>query len=86
MYCPPGREGLWTLFPAHPRFTRMYGVTHSIAFQAILYIQNINQLGQAPHLPKKHIFLSFFDNFSAKIFGDSEIIITFAPKLIIVKQ
>jgi len=64
----------------------MYGVTHSIAFQAILYIQNINQLGQSPHLPKKHIFLLFNDNFSAKIFGYSKNIITFAPKLIIVKQ
>ena len=28
--------------PAHPRFTRMYGVTHSIAFQAIPNLQDLN--------------------------------------------
>ena len=37
-------------------------------------------------LPKKHTFLLFNDIFSAKIFGYSKNIITFAPKLIIVKQ
>ena len=46
--------------PAHPRFTRMYGVTHSIAFQAILYIQNLNQLGKAPSFTvKTYIFIVF---------------------------
>ena len=28
--------------PAHPRFTRMYWVTHSIAFEAIQNLQNLN--------------------------------------------
>ena len=28
----------WHYIPAHPRFTRMYGVTHRVAFQAILYL------------------------------------------------
>ena len=28
--------------PAHPRFTRMYGGTHSIAFQAIPNLQDLN--------------------------------------------
>ena len=34
----PSRQNIWImgLIPAHPRFTRMYGVTHSIAFQASL--------------------------------------------------
>ena len=33
----PSRQNIWImgLIPAHPRFTRMYGVTHSVAFQAI---------------------------------------------------
>ena len=30
------------VIPAHPRYTRMYGVTHSIAFQAIPYFQNFS--------------------------------------------
>ena len=69
-------ERLWTLSPAHPRFTRMYGVTHSIAFQAILYIQNLNQLGkESHHLPKKHIFLSFFDNFLRKYLDIQKILL-----------
>ena len=37
-------EVLWALFPAHPRFTRMYGVTNSIAFQAILNSRNLNSI------------------------------------------
>ena len=33
------------VIPAHPRYTRMYGVTHSIAFQAIPYFRNsINRI------------------------------------------
>ena len=28
--------------PAHPRFTRMYGVSHRIALQAIPNLQNLN--------------------------------------------
>ena len=35
MYCPPGSRLIMGLYPAHPRFTRMYGATNSIAFQAI---------------------------------------------------
>ncbi len=35
MYCPPGNIKDYGIPPAHSRFTRMYGVTHSIAFQAI---------------------------------------------------
>ena len=43
MYCPPGSSCFWDLIPAHPRFTRMYGVTNSIAFQAIIKLRNLNQ-------------------------------------------
>ena len=28
------------LSPAHPRFTRMYGVTHSTAFQALAFFRH----------------------------------------------
>jgi hypothetical protein len=28
------------VIPAHPRYTRMYGVTHSIAFQALPHFRN----------------------------------------------
>ena len=40
----PSRQNIWimVLIPAHPRFARMYGVTHSIAFQASLDLQNLN--------------------------------------------
>ncbi len=32
------------IIPAYPRFTRMYGVTNSFAFQASLNLQNLNNL------------------------------------------
>ena len=31
------------VIPAHPRYTRMYGLTNSIAFQAITKLRNLNQ-------------------------------------------
>ena len=43
MYCPPGSLKIMELVPAHPRFTRMYGVTNSIAFQAIFNLRNLNK-------------------------------------------
>ena len=36
---PSRQYKCYGLIPAHPRFTRMYGVTHGIAFQAILYLR-----------------------------------------------
>ena len=45
MNCLEGSSKDWGLFPpAHPRSTRMYGVTHSIAFQAIQNIRNFSYL------------------------------------------
>ena len=32
------------IIPAHSRFTRMYGVTNGIAFQANPNLQNLNNL------------------------------------------
>ena len=44
MYCLPGSRRIIGLIPAHPRFTRMYWVTHSVAFQAIQNTRNINNV------------------------------------------
>ena len=44
MYCPPGSRRIMDSIPAHPRLTRMYGVTNSIAFQAIPNSRNLNYL------------------------------------------
>ena len=44
MYCPPGSIRILGFIPAHPRFTRMYGVTNSIAFQAIPNSRNLYRI------------------------------------------
>ena len=41
------RRGMGVLIPAHPRFTRMYGVTKSIAFQAIGFFIRIAHQAKA---------------------------------------
>ena len=42
MYCPPGSIRIMGLIPAHPRFTRMYGVTSSTVFQTVQKLRNLN--------------------------------------------
>jgi len=44
MYCLPGSIERDIVIPAHPRYTRMYGVTNSIAFQALLHFRKLNFL------------------------------------------
>ena len=34
----------WHYIPAHPRYTRMYGVTHSTVFQTVLNLRNLSKL------------------------------------------
>ncbi len=41
MYCLPGSIERDIVIPAHPRHTRMYGVTNSIAFQALLHFRKL---------------------------------------------
>ena len=50
-YVLPSRQGKDVVIPipAHPRFTRMYGVTHSIAFQAILSLLGVGLTALANH-------------------------------------
>ena len=33
--------GIGAISPAHPRFSRMYGVTNSTVFQTVLYLRNL---------------------------------------------
>ena len=47
MYCLPGNIRIMGLIPAHPRFTRMYGVTNSVAFQAISNLRNLDDLSDS---------------------------------------
>ena len=41
MYCLPGSWKIVGLIPAHPRFTRMYGVTNRTVFQTV---QNLRRM------------------------------------------
>ena len=59
MYCPPGSRKIMGLFPAHSRFTRMYGVTHGIAFQAIRYFRNQIQMIKPDSLIRQSDFVMF---------------------------
>ena len=44
MYCPPGSIKDYGLIPAHPRCTRMYGVTHSTVFQIVRDLRNLSKV------------------------------------------
>ena len=42
------------VIPAHPRYSRMYGVTNSIAFQALPHFRNLNYLLAISHYTYYH--------------------------------
>ena len=55
MYCPPGSYKYSGLIPAHSRFTRMYGVTNCVAFQASHNLRYLNRCN-TPRIKKEKSF------------------------------
>ena len=82
MYCLPGSRKIEALIPAHPRFTRMYGVTNSIAFQAIqnsrisksLILDNFFYWKKIAQIGNLRSLMSFANNYCQFSIGDALII------------